>query len=139
VVVGDPGIHVPAGFGMQGPPDGLGGSGVSAHGPKGMMFTIGAQSAIVAQSCSEAKTFCCIVTMSGCGFGQAVQMIMFIALMTWSGIGLHPNCCEPMLLYPGLLGNSDGGNALRWKDEQLRAKALCLRCCGSGRELMRNL
>jgi hypothetical protein len=48
---------MPDGFGTQGPPDVLGGSGVKAHGPNGMIFAMGRQSAMVAQSSFEAKTF----------------------------------------------------------------------------------
>ena len=47
-----PGDHMPTGFGMQGPPLVLGGSGVKRHGPNGLIFTIGIQSAIVADSSS---------------------------------------------------------------------------------------
>jgi hypothetical protein len=73
---------MPDGFGTHGPPDVLGGSGVKAHGPNGMIFAMGRQSAMVAQSSFEAKTFGWLVTMRGCGFGQPVQMIEFVALTT---------------------------------------------------------
>src|SRR3954470_24374560 len=62
---------------MQGPPLGLGGAGVRAQGPKGMMFTIGMQSFTVAQSCFIERTVWLVTTCRGWGMGQAVQTIMF--------------------------------------------------------------
>jgi hypothetical protein len=61
---------------MQGPPEGLGGAGVSAHGPNGMMFTIGIMSFTVAHSWVDEKTVTLVITFNGWGRGQAVQMIM---------------------------------------------------------------
>jgi hypothetical protein len=62
-----------------------------------------------------------IVPMSGRGFGQAVQTIMFIALMSWSGIRLHRSCFRSGSTKRGEAENKDltanGGldlSAARW-------------------------